>query len=248
MRTPQRCLQNVIAGDDLILRKAPPAVHPSDARILAGEILLQPRKPFFCFHFYNTVAEKAVLCQQVKEIARQHTEGAAGDDVGGIVGGGGALLFPDFCVVLFQHGGQRCELRRLQLRKVLPVPKHQIAARDTPGGELFLRDLAVALCRIQKVLHIAFVLHLPGQEGQLVQQTVKVYLVVDVLFIGLAFDDIFHGFVPSFPYPLSPSWETSLGFVVRSLYSSVVLGNSSLKGRITFWKNRRPLPGSALVT
>ena len=40
----------------------------------------------------------------------------------------------------------------------------------------------------------------------------------------------------------------SLGFVVRSLYSSVVLGNSSLKGRITFWKNRRPLPGSALVT
>ena len=52
---------------------------------------------------------------------------------------------------------------------------------------------------------------------QLVQQTVKVYLVVDVVFIGLAFDDIFHGFVPSFPYPLSPSWETSLGLVVRSL-------------------------------
>jgi len=52
MRTPQCCLQNVIAGDDLILRKAPPAVHSSDARILAGEILLQPRKPFFCFHLF----------------------------------------------------------------------------------------------------------------------------------------------------------------------------------------------------
>ena len=112
MRAPQRCLQNVIAGDDLILRKAPPAVHSSDARILAGEILLQPRKPFFCFHFYNTVAEKAVLCQQVKEIAHQHTEGAAGNDVGGIVSGG-TLLFPNFCVMLFQYGGQRRKLRQL---------------------------------------------------------------------------------------------------------------------------------------
>ena len=54
--------------------------------------------------------------------------------------------------------------------------------------------------------------------------------------------------VPSFPYPLSPSWATSPGLVVRSLYSSVSFGNSSRKGRITFWKNRRPLPGSALVT
>ena len=145
MRAPQRCLQNVIAGDDLILRKAPPAVHPSDARILAGEILLQPRKLPLRFHFQNTVAEKVVLRQQVKEIAHQQTKGAAGDDVGGIVGGGGTLLFPDFCVVLFQHGGQGRELRHFQLRKVLPVPKHQIAAGDTPGGELFLRDLSVAL-------------------------------------------------------------------------------------------------------
>lgn len=54
--------------------------------------------------------------------------------------------------------------------------------------------------------------------------------------------------VPSFPYLLSPSWATSLGLVVRSLYSSVSFGNSSRNGRITFWKNRRPLPGSALVT
>ena len=44
MRAPQLCLQNVIAGDALILRKAPPAVHPADRRVVAGEVLLQPRK------------------------------------------------------------------------------------------------------------------------------------------------------------------------------------------------------------
>lgn len=43
MRAPQRCLQNVIAGDDLILRKAPPAVHSSDARMLG----CSPER-FFC--------------------------------------------------------------------------------------------------------------------------------------------------------------------------------------------------------
>ena len=213
MRAPQRCLQNVIAGDDLILRKAPPAVHSSDARILAGEILLQPRKPFFCFHFYNTVAEKAVLRQQVKEIAHQHTEGAAGDDVGGIVGGGGALLFPDFCVVLFQHGGQGRELRRLQLRKVLPVPKHQIAARDTPGGELFLRDLAVALCRLNQIFQILLVLRLFRQEGELMEKSVQMHLIIDVVFIYLAVDHIFH--ILSHPFLIrfarhgKPRWALS---------------------------------------
>ena len=213
MRTPQRCLQNVIAGDTLILRKAPPAVHSSDARILAGEILLQPRKLPLRFHFQNTVAEKAVLCQQVKEIARQHTEGAAGDNVGGIIGGGGALLFPGFCVVLFQHGGQRRELRRLQLRKVLHVPKHQIAAGDTPGSELFLRDLAVALCRLGQIFQILLVLRLFRQEGELMEKSVQMHLIIDVVFIYLAVDHIFH--ILSHPFLIrfarrgKPRWALS---------------------------------------
>ena len=145
MRAPQRCLQNVIAGDDLILRKAPPAVHPSDARILAGEILLQPRKLPLRFHFQNTVAEKVVLRQQVKEIAHQQTEGAAGNDVGGIIAGSCTLLFSDFCIMLFQYGSQRRKLCRLQFGKIIPVPEHQVASGNEPVVKLFLRDLAVVL-------------------------------------------------------------------------------------------------------
>ena len=213
MRTPQRCLQNVIAGDDLILRKAPPAVHPSDARILAGEILLQPRKLPLRFHFQNTVAEKAVLRQQVKEIAHQHTEGAAGDDVGGIVGGGGTLLFPDFCVMLFQYGGQGRELHRFQLGKVLPVPKHQIAAGDTPGGKLFLRDLSVALCRLGQIFQILLVLRLLRQEGELMEKSVQMHLIIDVVFIYLAVDHVFHilshPFLIRFPRHGKPRWALS---------------------------------------
>lgn len=107
VRPTNSAFQHIEARDTRAVRDAPPAVHSSDARILAGETLLQPRKPFFCFHFYNTVAEKAVLRQQVKDIGYQQTKGAAGDDVGGIVGGNGALFFPDFCVMLFQNVGQR---------------------------------------------------------------------------------------------------------------------------------------------
>ena len=145
MRPANGAFHHIEARDARAVRDTPPAIHPADRRMLAGEILLQPRKLPLRFHFQNTVAEKAVLRQQVKEIAHQHTEGAAGNYVGGIIAGSGTLLFPGFCVMLFQHGGQGRELRRFQLRKVLPVPKHQLAAGDAPGGELFLRDLAVVL-------------------------------------------------------------------------------------------------------
>ena len=103
MRAPQLCLQNVIAGDALILRKAPPAVHSADRRVVAGEVLLQPRKLPLRFYIQNTITEISVLCQQVKEIAHQHTEGAAGNDVGGIIAGSCTLLFSDFCIMLFQY-------------------------------------------------------------------------------------------------------------------------------------------------
>jgi len=174
---------------------------------------LQPCKLPLRFHFQNTVAEKAVLCQQVKEIAHQHTEGAAGDDVGGIIGGGGALLFPDFCVVLFQHGGQGRELRRFQLGKVLPVPKYQIAAGDTPGGKLFLRDLSVALCRFGQIFQILFVLRLSRQEGELVEQAVQMHLIIDMVFVGLTvnriFHILFHPFLIRFPHHGKPRWALS---------------------------------------
>ena len=74
--------------------------------------------------------------------------------------------------MLFQHGGQGRELRRLQLRKVLPVPKHQIAAGDTPGGKFFLCDLAVALCRIGQIFQILLVLRLSRQESELMEKSV----------------------------------------------------------------------------
>ena len=128
MRAPQLCLQNVIAGDALILRKAPPAVHPADRRVVAGEVLLQPRKLPLRFYIQNTITEISVLCQQVKEIAHQHTEGAAGNDVGGIIAGSCTLLFSDFCIMLFQYGSQRRKLRRLQFGKIIPVPERQVAS------------------------------------------------------------------------------------------------------------------------
>ena len=126
---------------------------------------MQPRKLPLRFYIQNAIAEISVLRQQVKDIGRQQTKGSAGDDIGGIVGGGGALLFPDFCVMLFQHGGQGRELRRFQLGKVLPVPKHQIAAGDTPSGELFLRDLAVVLCRLDQIFQILLVLRLSARNA-----------------------------------------------------------------------------------
>ena len=145
MRAPQLCLQNVIAGDALILRKAPPAVHPADRRVVAGEVLLQPRKLPLRFYIQNTITEISVLCQQVKEIAHQHTEGAAGNDVGGIIAGSCTLLFSDFCIMLFQYGSQRRKLRRLQFGKIIPVPERQVASGNKPVVKLFLRDLAVVL-------------------------------------------------------------------------------------------------------
>jgi len=93
----------------------------------------------------NTITEISVLCQQVKEIAHQHTEGAAGNDVGGIIAGSCTLLFSDFCIMLFQYGSQRRKLRRLQFGKIIPVPERQVASGNEPVVKLFLRDLAVVL-------------------------------------------------------------------------------------------------------
>ena len=92
--------------------------------------------------------------------------------------------------MLFQYGGQRRELRRFQLRKVLPVPKHQIAAGDTPGGELFLRDLSVALCHLGQIFQILLVLRLFRQKGELMEKSVQMHLVIDMVFISLAVDHI----------------------------------------------------------
>lgn len=115
--------------------------------------------------------------------------------------------------MLFQYGGQGRELRRLQLRKVLSVPKHQIAAGDTPGGELFLRDLSVALCRLGQIIQILFVLRLSRQEGELVEKSVQMYLIIDMIFIYLAVDHIFHilshPFLILFPRRGKPRWALS---------------------------------------
>lgn len=87
MRPADGTFQHIEARDACTARDAPPAVHPADRRMLARKILLQLRKLPLRFHFQNTIAEISVLRQQVKEIAHQHTEGAAGNDVGGIIAG-----------------------------------------------------------------------------------------------------------------------------------------------------------------
>ena len=94
--------------------------------------------------------------------------------------------------MLFQHGGQRRKLRCFQLGKVSPVTKHQIAAGNEPVVELFLRNLAIVLCRLDQIFHVLRVLHLPGKERELMQQAIKMYLVTDMLFVGFAVDHIFH--------------------------------------------------------
>ena len=115
--------------------------------------------------------------------------------------------------MLFQHGGQGRELRRFQLRKVGAVPKHQIAAGDTPGGKLFLRDLAVALCRFGQVFQILLVLRLFRQKGELMEKSVQMHLVIDMVFIGLAVDHIFHilshPFLIRFARREQPRWAWS---------------------------------------
>ena len=94
--------------------------------------------------------------------------------------------------MLFQHGGQRRELRRFQLGEIGPVAKHQIAAGNEPVVKLFLRDLAIVLCRLDQICHVLRILHFPGKERKLMQQAVKMYLVTDMLFVGFAVDHIFH--------------------------------------------------------
>ena len=93
MRPANGAFQHIEARDSRAVRDTPPAVHPAARRMLAGKILLQPCKLPLRFHIQNTIAEISVLCQQVKEIANQHTEGTAGNDVGGIIAGNGMLLF-----------------------------------------------------------------------------------------------------------------------------------------------------------
>ena len=105
---------------------------------------------------------------------------------------GGTLLFPNFCVMLFQYGGQRRKLRLLQLGKVRLVAKHQITAGNEPVIKLFFRDLTVMLCRLDQVCHVIRVLHLPGEERELMQQAVKMHLVTDMLFVGFTVDHMFH--------------------------------------------------------
>ena len=115
--------------------------------------------------------------------------------------------------MLFQNGGQRRELCRLQLGKVGPIPKYQIAARDAPGGKLFLRELSVALCRLGQIFQILLVLRLFGQERELMEKSVQMYLIIDVVFISLAVDHIFHilshPFLIRFPRHGRPRWAWS---------------------------------------
>ena len=94
--------------------------------------------------------------------------------------------------MLFQYGSQRRKLRRLQFGKIIPVPERQVASGNEPVIKLFFRDLTVMLCRLDQVCHVIRVLHLPGEERELMQQAVKMHLVTDMLFVGFTVDHMFH--------------------------------------------------------
>lgn len=115
--------------------------------------------------------------------------------------------------MLFQNVGQRRKLRRLQLGKIRLVAKHQIATENEPVIKLFLRDLTIVLCRLDQVCHVLRALHLSGKERKLMQQAVKMYLVTDMLFVGLAVDHIFHilfhPFLIRFLHHGKPRWALS---------------------------------------
>ena len=104
VRPANGAFQHIEARDACAVRDAPPAVHPADRRMLAGEILLQPYKLPLRFYIQNAIVEEAILRQQLKEIAHQHTEGAAGNDVGGIVSGGTLLFLIFLSILLFCAG------------------------------------------------------------------------------------------------------------------------------------------------
>ena len=123
--------------------------------------------------------------------------------------------------MLFQHGGQRRELRRFQLGEIGPVAKHQIATGNEPVIKLFLRDLAVVLCRLDQVCHVLRILHLPGKERELMEQPIEMYFLVDVGLIGLFLDDIqlflFHILIPWISFPPVPLFKLFLTHIPLKL-------------------------------
>ena len=50
----------------------------------------------------------------------------------------------------------------------------------------------LALCRLGQIFQILFVLRLFRQEGELMEKSVQMHLIIDVVFIYLAVDHIFH--------------------------------------------------------
>ena len=141
------------------------------------------------------------------DVAHQHTEAAAGDDVLVLVLLGRRLL----C-------GNHFHLVQLLVHEplqILGVAEHQVAAGDVPALELLLGDLAVPLRRVQHMEHILLVLDPARQEGKLMEKAVQVDLIVDMVEIGFSFDDI--QFVLHIHASVSAACSTSLGLVVSSL-------------------------------
>ena len=93
--------------------------------------------------------------------------------------------------------------------KVGLVAEHQVSAGNAPAVKHLVGNLAVPPGGVDQVLHVPAVLDLPGKEGQLVQQSVEMYFLVDVGLIGFSLDDIqlflFHILIPSFPH-VPPRW------------------------------------------
>lgn len=77
-----------------------------------------------------------------------------------------------------------------EVLQVLGVAEHQVATGDAPAPELLLGDLSITFRRVQHMEHILLVLDPARQEGKLVEKAVQVDLIVDVVQIGLALDNV----------------------------------------------------------
>ena len=141
------------------------------------------------------------------DVAHQHTEAAAGDNV--------LILILLGLRLLLRDGLHLVQFLVHESLQIPGVAEHQIAAGDAPALELLLGDLAVAFRRVQHMEHVLLILDPAHQEGKLMEKAVQVNLIVDMGEIGFAVDNV--DLVFHIHSSVSAACSTSLGLVVSSL-------------------------------
>ena len=193
--------------DAAALREPQAAVDPLHLFLIIAGPLFQAEKILLRLRLRQAASQGVIENDQVVDVAHQHTETAAGDDV----------LIPTFLGLRFLLRGHLHLVQFLvhEPLQILGVAEHQVATGDAPALELLLGDLTVPLRRIQHMEHILLILDAASQKSELVEEPIQVDLIVDVGEIGLAVDDI--QFVFHIHASVSAACSTSLGLVVSNL-------------------------------